>query len=41
MHGEVDPEFEETTCPVPIRRTIAGKVEVRRCAIPLEENWER
>jgi hypothetical protein len=29
----LDPESEETTCPVTIRRTIAGEVEVGRCGM--------
>jgi hypothetical protein len=37
--SEVHPEPEETTCPVTIRRAIAGKVEVGRCGMPLEESF--
>jgi hypothetical protein len=38
LHGSQEPEDEDCpVCPVTIRRTIAGKVEVGICGQPLEE----
>jgi len=37
IHGKIDDDYEGTTCPMPIRRTIAGKVEHGTCGMPLDE----
>jgi hypothetical protein len=38
MHGHVS-DHDATTCPVTIRRTIAGEVIVGTCGQPLEDDW--
>jgi hypothetical protein len=38
MRGTPEPEDEEhLVCPVTIRRTIAGTIEVGICGLPLED----